>query len=94
MTDRTKIIRPKLRTVESITELEAKSILELITPNARTFMCRRNGRLVDGGFCAFFCDLGKQRKVNFDPGDGIEVTCPFAYNEILGQTSGSALADS
>lgn len=92
MKDRTKTLRPKLRIIHELTQLEANAILDLITPTTRTFLCRRTGHLVDGGYCAFFCPLGKER-VEFDPGIGIDVTCPYAYNEMLGGMGDSAMSD-
>jgi len=81
---------------QSLTDLqpEAMEVLGMIRPTGRTFLCRRTGCLVDGGFCAFFCDLtGREREVNFDPCRGIEVFCPFRYHDDWNGMGEAALAD-
>ncbi|MFX1562305.1 MAG: hypothetical protein ACFFDP_03245 [Promethearchaeota archaeon] len=94
MIERSKIVQPKTHMIDTLKNLEAKSVLDYITPTARTFMCRRTGQLVDGGYCAFFCDIGKQQEIHFDPDNGIDVFCLFAYNELLGQMGDGAHSDS
>jgi hypothetical protein len=94
MIEQSKVIQPKTHVIDALKKMEASSVLDLITPTARTFMCRRNGRLVDGGYCAFFCDIGQQQDIRFDPDSGIEVFCIFAYNELLGQMGDGAHSDS
>ena len=84
MSDKAKTLQPKLRIQEAIAQMDATAVLELITPTARTFECQRNGHLVDGGYCALFCPIGKEMVV-YDPTGGIEVVCPFAYNNFLGR---------
>lgn len=80
--------------IETLRNLDATSVLDLITPTARTFMCRRTGQLVDGGYCAFFCEVGRQQEIDFDPNGGIDVFCLFAYNELLGQMGDGTPSDS
>ncbi len=84
MSDKAKALRPKLRLQEAIAQMDATAVLELITPTARTFECQRNGHLVDGGYCALFCPIGKEMVV-YDPTGGIEVVCAFAFNNFLGR---------
>jgi hypothetical protein len=90
--EQAKILQPALRLTQAAGALDAMSVLDLITPTARTFMCRRTGHLVDGGYCAFFCDLTREREIHFDP-EGIDVVCPFAYNELLGPMDDGVLAE-
>ena len=90
--EQAKSIQPALHLSQTINALEAKSVLELITPTARTFMCRRTGHLVDGGYCTFFCDLEGNRQIHYDP-EGIDVVCPFAYNELLGHMDDGVMAE-
>ncbi len=92
MSDKTKQLQPKLRLQEAIAQLDATAVLELITPTSRTFECQRFGHLVDGGYCALFCPIGKE-VVIFDPTNGIDVNCPFAYNNFLGQMGDGTLSD-
>lgn len=92
MRDRHKTLKPKLRINQKISQLEAKAILDLIEPTERTFMCSRTGHLVDGGYCAFFCPLGKAQ-VEYNPTAGIEITCPFAFNSVLGGMGDGAISD-
>ena len=92
MSDKAKALQPKLRLQDAITELDATTVLELITPTARTFECQRNGHLVDGGYCALFCPIGKEM-VFYDPTGGIEVVCPFAYNNFLGRMGDGMTTD-
>ncbi len=94
MIERSKAVQLKPHVIENLKNVDATSVLDLITPTARTFMCRRNGRLVDGGYCAFFCELGRQQEHHFDPNSGIDVHCLFAYNELLGQMGDGAHSDS
>jgi hypothetical protein len=49
VSDKIKALQPKFRLDEAIAQLDANAVLELITPTARTFVCQRTGRLVDGG---------------------------------------------
>ncbi|MFW9935569.1 MAG: hypothetical protein ACFFDU_08755 [Candidatus Thorarchaeota archaeon] len=92
MSDKAKALQPKLRLQEAIEHHDAATVLELITPTARTFQCQRNGHLVDGGYCALFCPIGKEMVV-FDPTGGIEVVCPFAYNNFLGRMGDGVSTD-
>jgi len=55
-------------------------------------MCRRTGHLVDGGYCAFFCDVERDREIRYDP-EGIDVVCPFAYNQLLGPMDDGVMAE-
>ena len=91
--DRSKTIRPKFRVSQDTLTPEQQSVLDSIVPTPRTFMCHRTGSLVDGGFCAFFCTIGA-KEVHFNVDEGIDVTCPFAYNELLGGMGDGAVADS
>ena len=93
MSDKVKALHPKLRTQEAIAQLDATAVLELITPTARTFQCQRNGHLVDGGYCALFCPIGKEMVI-YDPTGGIEVVCPFAFNNFLGRMGDGISTDS
>jgi hypothetical protein len=90
--EQAKIIQPALHLSQTASALDAKSVLDLITPTARTFMCRRTGHLVDGGYCAFFCDLERDREVRYDP-EGIDVVCPFAYSQLLGPMDDGVMAE-
>ena len=92
MSDKIKALQPRFRLDEAIGQLDANAVLELITPTARTFVCQRTGRLVDGGYCAFFCSIGKEQ-VEFDPNAGIEVVCPFACNNFLGRMGDGTTTD-
>lgn len=93
MSDKAKTLQPKFRLEQVFSQLDANAVLELITPTARTFTCQRTGRLVDGGYCAFFCSIGKEQ-VAFDPSAGIDVTCPFANNNFLGRMGDGVTTDS
>ena len=92
MSNKIKALQPKLRLEQALEQLDANAILELITPTARTFTCQRNGRLVDGGYCALFCPIGKEQ-VAYNPTAGIEVICPFANNNFLGRMGDGVLSD-
>jgi hypothetical protein len=91
--DKTKVIRPKLRLEQAIEKADVRSVLESIRPTERTFTCQRTGNLVDGGFCALFCEIGREM-VYYDPNGGIEVLCPFSPNQSFGQSGDSAFVDS
>lgn len=92
MSDKAKALQPKIRIEEAFAKLDATTVLEMITPTSRTFECQRFGHLVDGGYCALFCPIGKELVV-FDPNAGIDVVCPFAYNNFLGRMGDSVLID-
>ncbi|MFX1509535.1 MAG: hypothetical protein ACFFBR_04420 [Promethearchaeota archaeon] len=92
MSDKAKALQPKLRLQEAMAQLDAATVLELITPTTRTFQCQRNGHLVDGGYCALFCPIGKEMVV-YDPTGGIEVVCPFAFNNFLGRMGDGTSSD-
>lgn len=92
MSEKAKTLQPKLRITESLEKLEAAAVLESITPTARTFECQRFGHLVDGGYCALYCPLGKELVV-YDPQAGIDVVCPFAQNNFLGRMGDGVSSD-